>query len=254
MKPRFIFILSLLVGLYSCASTSVMQKTPATMADSVIYPANVWLAFGTEPYWSLQATHGQAIVFTTLSASDSISLPEASWKIEGHNTQTLTTQTERYHLKVTRSAQPCSDGMSETPFSYKATVVLTDNTLHTTTQFNGCAKLVQPVLLNDIWVLEKLEGHPIGNAKRPTMELRLSDFTVEGNAGCNGYKGQFSIVNDQINFDQRMIATRMYCEEHELEDVFLRAIAGQRYVYEVKSNQLILSTEGQPLMVFKKAD
>ena len=124
----------------------------------------------------------------------------------------------------------------------------------TTLELEGCGKFVMPTALNDIWVLTELNGEKIEVAKVPTMELHLKDNKVMGNAGCNGYQSSFTLNRDLIMFDPNFIATRMYCEEVNVESAFFQALGGHRFVYEIVNNQLTFKTEGHPIMVFKKVD
>ena len=73
-------------------------------------------------------------------------------------------------------------------------------------------------------------------------------------AGCNNYNGSFELSGNRIEFDERIASTRMLCDNSSIEDAYLKAIAGNKFNYQISNNQLFLMQEGKSVLVFKKVD
>jgi len=71
----------------------------------------------------------------------------------------------------------------------------------------------QPVLLNDIWVLEtlnKVKADSLFVGERPRLEFHNVDKKIFGFGGCNQINGSYQIQGNQISIAP-LIATRKAC-------------------------------------------
>lgn len=83
---------------------------------------------------------------------------------------------------------------------------------------------------NDIrekyWKLTELMGQPIHftGSKEPHMILKMTDSTVQGFAGCNGFRGKYEFKGRlQIHFSQ-ILSTKMACPDLKIEQEFMKAL------------------------------
>ncbi|MCF6361741.1 MAG: META domain-containing protein [Cyclobacteriaceae bacterium] len=209
---------------------------------------------GTEPYWNVEVEVGKQIVFTSIAGIDSMTFNYVEPVTSSDGSLLFKTKSKDGSIELRFKREQCSDGMSDDEFYYSSSLKIEQKSTNTKLELNGCGKYVKPTALNDLWVLTELKGKKIDATKIPTMELHLSTYKAMGNAGCNNYQGSFSLKRDLIEFNRNFISTRMYCENQAIESAFLEAFVGNRFVYEVANNQLVLKTEGHPILVFKKVD
>ncbi|UOQ67846.1 META domain-containing protein [Hymenobacter volaticus] len=107
-------------------------------------------------------------------------------------------------------------------------------------------------LRNTRWVLRTLEGQP---APVPTdgevyLLLRANELNVEGNGGCNRFRGTFELPADgQLRFGP-LASTKMACPALATEAGFMNALTNTR-TYKISGDTLRLFTEAatQPAAV-----
>ncbi|MGD1892701.1 MAG: DUF4377 domain-containing protein [Cyclobacteriaceae bacterium] len=113
------------------------------------------------------------------------------------------------------------------------------------------------LVLNDIWMLESLEGQPIDTTqliKHPYLEIHLADQRVMGHDGCNQFNGGIELANDQKLVFGVLASTRKMCQQMEVPDKFSRLI-GATSTYSLEDNVLRLYDEQQnELMTLGKTD
>lgn len=111
--------------------------------------------------------------------------------------------------------------------------------------------------LNDIWVLEKLEGQVfvVGeNANRPQMEINVAQRRVGGKAPCNNFFGSITLKNEHAIEFGKMGSTMMACPELDQERKMLKTFDVIR-TWKIENNRLILTDEkNMEVMVFCKVD
>ena len=75
------------------------------------------------------------------------------------------------------------------------------------------------------WTIIAIDGDPVRTA-RPT-EVRFTADRISGNAGCNGFGGDYRVANGALVGD-RVISTRMACRGPgmDVEGRFFHIIAG----------------------------
>ncbi|WP_176829910.1 DUF4377 domain-containing protein [Tenacibaculum sp. MAR_2009_124] len=112
--------------------------------------------------------------------------------------------------------------------------------------------------LNDIWVFTHLNGTEItvnSENERPQMEVNLSENRVFGKGACNRFNGSIKkLSGNTLKFDERMMSTKMMCQNMKLEDAFFKILA-QTNSYQIKNNHLYLFDSGKKEIArFKKTD
>ena len=82
-------------------------------------------------------------------------------------------------------------------------------------------------LIDNHWKLTELNGVAVevkkGEGKEPYLVLHGEGNRVNGNGGCNGFMGSYSIAGDKISFSQ-MAMTMMACPSLDKENEFMRVL------------------------------
>ncbi|WP_109832289.1 META domain-containing protein [Reichenbachiella versicolor] len=115
----------------------------------------------------------------------------------------------------------------------------------------------QKLVLNDIWVLEKVKGESIdlsGGQGLPQLELKIRDMKFLGFDGCNFIQGEIEGVGtDRIEFGS-VAHTMKNCPKMELGNQF-RELLKETKTYKVKDLRLMLYNEaGEEILKMKKVD
>ena len=116
------------------------------------------------------------------------------------------------------------------------------------------------LVLNDIWVLEKLKGKTINRGsdndqlKRPQLEIHVGEMKYTGTDGCNNIFGGIIELNEKTLRFGMGAGTRTMCQDMEVPDEFNRTLP-EVSSYEVKDLKLhLLDADGNELMQFQKID
>lgn len=122
---------------------------------------------------------------------------------------------------------------------------------------SAITKTANKKILNDIWVLEAIQGETIAltsDTERPRLEIQLADMRIMGTDGCNGYFASIDFIDEQkIQFGP-IASTRKYCAEMAIPDSF-----GQQMdlvkIYQIENLKLRLFDEaGHEILLFQKVD
>lgn len=92
--------------------------------------------------------------------------------------------------------------------------------------------------LGGIWFLQPVMASDTAVGKIPRLDLNLATKKLTGNTGCNSMSGAFDFTDTTIQFNQRIITTRMACvgyNEKAFLDNLLRA-----NTYKLQNGMLIL--------------
>ena len=77
------------------------------------------------------------------------------------------------------------------------------------------------------WKLTELAGTPViarEGVKEVYMKISATDSTVQGNGGCNGFGGNYTLGDgDRIRF-YKLISTMMACDGLDVENAFYRTL------------------------------
>lgn len=214
-------------------------------------------AQGTEPFWGLKI-HAERLVLT--SPEDSIVMPRPTpIRVQDSNIKMYRSQGDGASMDVIISEQECINDMSGEKFPYQTTITYRESGTGEARTLEGCGEYITDHRLNDIWVLEELDGKKVDREKDfqgnelPYMELYTNENRFSGFSGCNRMTGSLVFEWDVIRFGQ-VATTRMACPNMEQEGRFLEALqAIDKYALE--NNRLYLSHGGNaPFLVFKKID
>ena len=103
----------------------------------------------------------------------------------------------------------------------------------------------QASILSTEWVLAD-------NVKGKSPSLAIGNGKVSGNAGCNSYNGELTLVPESGTFSVKGIATtRMMCDNITAEQNFLSMLSSANR-YSVSGNVLELYKDNLLLMKFNK--
>ncbi|WP_162303539.1 META domain-containing protein [Hymenobacter sediminis] len=94
------------------------------------------------------------------------------------------------------------------------------------------------------WNLLQLEGQPIAATpeKQIYLQLNPTEDSAEGQAGCNRFRGSFTLSGaDQLQFGA-LLSTRMACPDLTTETAFLSALRNSRR-YRISADTLYLQGE-----------
>ena len=113
-------------------------------------------------------------------------------------------------------------------------------------------KASEAVLTNNSWELSMLNGKAPNPADfqriLPTVTF-AADNTISGNGGCNGYRGTYTIGEDGSFKTDKVVATKMYCEDAKGENEFFKAL-GKADKIKTEKNRIALLHEDKEVMVF----
>ena len=215
-------------------------------------------ATGNEPFWALEIEFDNVLRFTSLTEE----FPEFTFRtpdperIDGLSAVKYSTRTYDAETKVEISREECTDTMKGTRFPYRVNVSLKRIRDNDFTVFRGCGQYLGTYRLNDIWVLEKIDGEAVDipeSRRKPTMEVDLAGKTVFGFGGCNRYHGRAELVGDKL-VTGNIISTKMYClDTQEVENQFLRTITGKSLDFSIEEETLHLD-DGDTVLTFRRAD
>jgi len=92
--------------------------------------------------------------------------------------------------------------------------------------------------LAGLWFLQPVLASDTATGKIPRLLFDLSAKRFSGNTGCNNMSGQFDFTDSSLQFNQRIITTKMACigyNEKEFLETLLRTNS-----YRLQNGMLIL--------------
>jgi heat shock protein HslJ len=92
--------------------------------------------------------------------------------------------------------------------------------------------------LDGLWFLEPMLVSDTATGKIPRLELNLATKRFTGNTGCNNMSGTFDFTDSSLQFNQRIITTKMSCIGYN-EKAFLENLL-RTNTYRLQSGRLIL--------------
>ncbi|GGZ85295.1 hypothetical protein GCM10007028_24380 [Algibacter mikhailovii] len=109
--------------------------------------------------------------------------------------------------------------------------------------------------INDIWVLETIDGQPVIEIfeKLPYLEVQLSSNSYLGNDGCNNFNGKLEAIEDKLVTFGSLVSTKMACPNQDLSLKFLENLRNSNE-YMVEKGMLTLLKDSNVLLTFKKTD
>lgn len=239
----------------------LLKTTKPKKAEVKAEPSKIFKATGTEPFWLLKidsekdSIHFEPMDGTPIKEAISLSTDMGEeWRYE--------TSSENELLKVSVVKTTCQNDMSGELFPYQVSVTFKTTEMQESKTYTGCGEFLNAEKttaaaekIDGKWTLKKINENLVeaGDYKIPTMEIRLSEGRVSGNAGCNQYSGKIKTFDENKLAISMVISTKMACPGLETEVKFLGAISGKVIEFEKSGNQLVLSNEATKL-VFEKAE
>lgn len=257
MKISLWKLLLILFISYSCQSENSEGKK--TLVQNSLLEQNViFQASGTEPNWQIQINVNRRIKiesdtkYSNLTTPDSKVNPIMDVAATSYHAETKSTE-----IRLEIFKQECIDKTSGDTLSYMTNLYIKFKNEDEFTKFGGCGKYLPDYRLNDIWVLEKLNGKEIDQTsfknKRPYLEINLKDLKVMGFAGCNNFSGSIAFEGPDLIFSENLAMTRMACPNLDFESEFVQALTRSSLMQEISDNKLILK-RGEIELIFKKVD
>lgn len=107
-------------------------------------------------------------------------------------------------------------------------------------------------LVGTQWSLFSLEGEEISNdfALRPFITFD-STGQIQGNLGCNTFFGNYSVNKKHKMTISYQGSTKRLCGQMKVERQFITALKRDINSYQIKDEELILSSDGEEIMRFK---
>ncbi len=274
MLPKLILALFLLISTACHRPSAKIGATLTPVSDSAktvsrtampeiadysryLKAGDEFMAIGNEPSWSLTINSSKNYLRFKTPAADSISVPVPQRSVDSNGLIRFSAETSQGILTVLFRLDSCVDTMSGQRFDYHVDV--SRNGRYYGNGYTGCgASLRELSLLNDIWVLQTLNGQTIsataGGGELPRLDIQLTKGRVTGTTGCNRLTGPVQANSRHIKFGS-LATTRMACpgEVGRLEGDFLETL-NQSLTYRVINGTLTLLHDNKPVMTFRKTD
>ena len=252
-----VFIILFLLGLmgFKCGSA----EEDSNVVQNAVQPTNIiFKANGTNPNWELSIKIGGAIEFRSDTKISRVNTPTSEEiPIMDVAATSFHAETETNKIRVEVFGDECINGTSTDTLAYRAKVFISNLGESEFIELSGCGMYLPDYRLNDIWVLEKMNGDPIDKEqfknKRPYMELHIKDSRVLGFSGCNNFNGNFSFAGPDIIFSKNMAMTLMACPNMEFESEFINSLSRSSLKHSISNNKLTLS-RGDVKLIFQKVD
>ncbi len=118
-------------------------------------------ATGNEPFWLLEIDFDKFIHFKTLNGFEiSTPVPEAAMAADA-NVKRYRSVTEQGEIIVQIAKRECINDMSGKKSDYSVSIDAKSGTAKNYTSYKGCGEYFADYRINDIWVLESVNGNPV---------------------------------------------------------------------------------------------
>ncbi len=192
-------------------------------------------ANGSKPVtWSLEADFDGDIVFNAKDGHNLRLLPILDGPLE--NAQTVfNVKTGDSVLSIIMSSTACLNGR-ENSLAKSVEVRLGKVT------YSGCGQYLYNNQLNDVWMLDKINGEKISKTdyagSLPYLDIRIDNETVTGTDGCNAISGSVSVLGSRIHFSK--ILTKGPCANSRVSEIFARHVYDKLVDYRLDNQILVL--------------
>ncbi|NDW18219.1 META domain-containing protein [Dysgonomonas sp. 216] len=115
-------------------------------------------------------------------------------------------------------------------------------------------KTMQADNLEGKWMLETFDGQAVKSVfagKNPTIIFDTAGKRINGNGGCNGYSGMYSL-DGNVFTAPNLASTMMMCIQANQESQFHKFL-GAKSELSLNGDKLIFTQNGKQVMVFTKA-
>ncbi len=271
MTYKIIFPLALILLFYGCGtignkgghsssieiSESGKTAKPSVSALDKNGERTVLKARGTEPFWGLEITEDMIRFTSLVNGFEKYHTPAVDLvRAADANVKMYIATTESGTIKIQVVQATCTNAMSGKESGYQVRVEIKRGTDINFTVFEGCGEYIVDYRLNDLWVLEEMEGKAIakedfGN-EVPNMEIHVDQKIFMGHAGCNRMNGKIFSEDRILRFTD-IATTRMMCVTGNQEEMFLKNLRASTH-FEIGNNRLSLSNADGGTLIFKKVD
>lgn len=236
---------------------SGVQSTTLAAEETIKEMEPYFKGVGTEPFWDVQISDEIIRFYTLNNADEKLVVPNISpVKVADANIKTYLSTLDDGTFKVSIAQGECSDNMSENTYNYKVVVEIKKDNESQPVTYEGCGNYVTDYRLNDIWVLEELEGEKVTaesfSKELPNMEIDTKENRFSGHAGCNRMTGALFFEKNVLRFTD-VVTTKMLCPPTNKEEDFLKALQAST-TYTIENNRLHLSNPDGKKLIFKKVD
>lgn len=101
------------------------------------------------------------------------------------------------------------------------------------------------------WILQNENSNQVGlNNQAVTLSFDIDQKNINGFSGCNNYRGDYSDVENTVQFNDIM-STKRACPDLTIESYYFDLL-GKVNNYQVKGNSLYLYKDKILLLHFKK--
>jgi heat shock protein HslJ len=145
-------------------------------------------------------------------------------------------------------AEPIEGFTYEKGYVYKLLINEEQNLKNTPTDvFDKKYKLIRVIektyepklLLNDKWVLAKINTKTVTSTNLPTIEFNLDLRRMSANDGCNNFVGEIKSVIDNQIFFGNVIGTKKLCEDMRLANEY-NPLLSKINSYEIDNQKLVI--------------
>jgi heat shock protein HslJ len=233
MKTKLLLYTLIIALLTGCAGVRNISDPDDFNAD--------FKATGNEPFWGLEIGFDEGIVFRSLTEEFPL-MTAAITDLErpGDSLNEYSVRTRDGILNIRISKEECMDNMSGDLFPYRVVVETGENDNDQKT-FEGCGQYVGKYGLNDVWILEKINGVNIDfpeDRKRPFMTIDTGAKSLSGFGGCNNFQGSAQLVKNRL-VTGNIVSTKMACMDiQETENEFLKVLSGKILEYTLLGSTL----------------
>lgn len=99
-----------------------------------------------------------------------------------------------------------------------------------------------------IWILTEIDDEKIiSKEKAPNLQFNLEENHLYGFSGCNRISGRANFSESTISIYE-LAATKMYCQEPNLESIFLDKLTLSQFQYHRHNDSLSLKNERTKLL------
>ena len=214
-------------------------------------------ANGTEPFWTITISEDK-IVYKT--PEDSIIMPHSEpISAMDKNIKLYKTKNKSAEFNIQITQQECTNQMSGEVLPYTISVDFKKDASSNFEKINGCGQYIIDYRLQDLWVLEELNGTKVSKENfsnmLPQIEIfkNLNSYKFAGLLGCNRVTSSLFFERGNLLRFTNINATKMACGTENKETELIEALQSVTN-YSIGNNRLTLSNTSGKKIVLKKID
>lgn len=234
------------------------KEKPESTIEEVDYDDAIEYSFkaiGTEPFWNVRFGLDDIIYIHGIWGEGEViykfPMPEA--KELNEHAKSYRIENDELEMELLVSPEPCNDGMSDNSYTHKVNLHLKLAEWDEFQDLKGCGNYEGIYQLNNIWILESINGDTISeNNRNAHLQFNISEGLFYGNGGCNNINGSIEHTETTISFS-KIATTLMACENLDEESKFLAKLEGSTYNIKLSKDDLTLENDHNEL-VFKRLE